>query len=144
MAADVGDQGDDPQSGKKYSFSQVDSAEISLGTLGNGVIVIMSGSAFCGTGGCPIYVYVREKARYRKVLNDSLGWAFAVVDSRTAVPNLAIASNAGGGQIVLMVYGYAEKSFQRESCETLTSKDGRTPDSWWDAEQVNIQPCAID
>ena len=117
-----------------------DSAEIALGPLGKGIIVLLS-SPYCGTGGCPIFAYVREKTGYRKVLS-SFGWAFAVVDSRDATPDLVIARNAGGGLITLLLFHYSGKTFNRPDCEILTSKAGDPPSSWWDPSLVNIEPCA--
>ena len=122
------------------SQSTVDTAEIALGPLGKGVIVLLSRSFLCGTGGCPIYAYVREKTGYRKVLS-SFGWAFAVVDSHGAVPDLVIAGNAGGARITLHLFHYAGKTFSPRACEMLTSKTGDTPSSWWDPSQVNIESC---
>src|SRR5450755_1752650 len=66
-----------------------DSAEIALGPLGKAVIVLLSSRLYCGTGGCPIFAYVREKTGYRKVLS-FFGWAFAVVDARVATTDLVI------------------------------------------------------
>jgi hypothetical protein len=120
--------------------STVDTAEIALGPLGKGVIVLLSRSLFCGTGGCPIYAYVREKTGYRKILS-SFGWAFAVVDSQGAVPDLVLAGNAGGARITLDLLHYDGRTFSTRACEKLTSKTGDTPSSWWDRSQVNIEPC---
>jgi hypothetical protein len=125
---------------QQESQSTVDTAEIALGPLGKGVIVLLSRSIFCGTGGCPIYAYVREKTGYRKVLS-SFGWAFAVVDSHGAVPDLVLAGNAGGARITLHLFHYDGKTFSTGACEMLTSKTGDTPSSWWDPSQVNIEPC---
>jgi hypothetical protein len=125
---------------QEESQSTVDTADIALGTLGKGVIVLMSRSFLCGTGGCPIYVYVREKAGYRKVLS-SAGWAFAAVDSHGAVPELVLAGNAGGARITLHLFHYDGKTFNTQACEMLTSKTEDTPSSWWDPSQVNIEPC---
>jgi hypothetical protein len=141
MAPDLSKQSDESQPNSKYTFDKVDSAAVDLGTLGKGVIVLMSGSTWCGTGGCPICIYVREKAGYRKVLNSS-GWAFAVLSSHKTVPDLVVASNAGGPQTVLTLYRYAGSTFTGQACETLTAKDGNTPGSWWDPSHVNIEPCA--
>ena len=125
---------------QEQSQSAVDTAEIALGTLGKGVIVQLSHSSFCGTGGCPIYAYVREKTGYRKVLS-SFGWAFAVVDSHGAVPDLVLPGNAGGARITLHLFHYDRKAFSTRDCEMLSSKTGDTPSSWWDSSQVNIEPC---
>jgi hypothetical protein len=125
---------------QEESQSTVDTAEIALGPLGKGVIVLLSRSPICGTGGCPIYAYVREKTGYRKVLS-SFGWAFAVVDSDGAVPDLVLAGNAGGARITLHLFHYGLKTFSKRACEMLTSKTGDTPSSWWDPSQVNIEPC---
>jgi hypothetical protein len=143
MAADLRNQGDeDPDSGKKYSFSSIDTAEVALGKLGKGVIVKMSGSFLCGTGGCPIYVYVRERGGYRKVLR-TFGWAFAVVGFKTATaPSLVIASNQGGGQMILTLYRYAGDAFTDQACDVLTWKDVNATNSWWDTSQVDVQSCS--
>ena len=125
---------------ESHSPVDVDTAEIALGPLGKGVIVALSNPLVCGTGGCPVYAYVREKTGYRKVLS-SFGWAFAVVDSHGAAPNLVIAGNAGGGRITLLLFHYDGKSFITEACEMLTAKTGDTPSSWWDPSLVNIEPC---
>jgi hypothetical protein len=126
---------------KSQSPVDFDSAEIALGPLGKGVIVLLSSRLYCGTGGCPIFAYVREKTGYRKVLS-SFGWAFAVVDSRDATPDLVIARNAGGGLMTLLLFHYSGKTFNMRTCEILTSKTGEFPSSWWDPSLVNIEPCA--
>jgi hypothetical protein len=118
-----------------------DSAEIALGPLGKGVIVLLSSRLYCGTGDCPIFAYVREKTGYRIVLSVG-GWAFAVVDSHDPTPDLVIARNAGGGLITLLLFRYSGKTFNMQACEILTSKTGDTPNSWWDPSLVNIGPCA--
>jgi len=125
---------------QEESESTVDTAEIALGPLGKGVIVRLSRSVFCGTGGCPIYAYVREKTGYRKVLS-SFGWAFAVVGSHGAAPDLVLAGNAGGARITLHLFHYDGKTFSKRACEMLASKTGDTPSSWWDPSQVDIEPC---
>jgi hypothetical protein len=142
MAAEIRNQGDeDPDSGKKYSFGSIDTADVALGKLGKGVIVKMSGSFSCGTGGCPIYVYVREKEGYRKVLR-TFGWAFAAVGSKATTPTLVIASNLGGGHMVLTLYRYAGEAFTDQACDVLTWKDVSATNSWWDTSQVNVQSCS--
>jgi hypothetical protein len=103
---------------------------------------LLSSKLYCGTGGCPIFAYVREKTGYRKVLS-SFGWAFAVVDSLDATPDLVIARNAGGGRMMLLLFHYSGKNFNMRTCEILTSKTGdEFPSSWWDLSLVNIEPCA--
>jgi hypothetical protein len=125
------------------TFDRVDTAEIALGTLGDAVVAIFSHSISCGTGGCPIYVYAREKDRYRRVLRDDLGWAYTSVRSKTAIPDLVIASNGGGGHLMLTLYRYDGAIYKRNVCEILIAKDEGFPDSWWDPSQVNIAPCTI-
>jgi hypothetical protein len=120
--------------------STVDTAKIALGSPGKGVLVRLSSSFLCGTGGCPICAYVREKTGHRKVLS-SFGWAFAAVDSHGAVPDLVLAGNGGGARITLHLFHCDGKTLGTRTCEMLTSKTGDTPSSWWDPSQVNIEPC---
>jgi hypothetical protein len=141
MAPDLSEQSDESQPNNKYTFDKVDSAVIDLGTVGKGVIVLMSGSTMCGTGGCPICIYVREKVGYRKVLS-SFGWAFAVLSSHATVPDLVIASNLSGGIIVLTLYRYFGKIFTSKGCETLTAKEGAPSGrSRFDPAAVVVSPC---
>jgi len=130
-----------------YTFESVDTADIDLGTLGKGVIVVLSESPECGTGGCPIYAYVREEARYRRVLGAkpsfALGWAFAVVKSNGAIPDLVTASHLSGDVVTLIMYRYDGSTFTRQGCENLTPKNSNaTLTSWWDSSQLNVEPCA--
>jgi len=142
--ADLRDLDEESQSGTKSAFNTVNMADIALGTLGNGVIVLMSGSFFCGTGGCPIYAYVREKDGYRKILGDKRigpgGWAFAVVNSKTRIPDLVIASNGGGGQMGLGLYRYVGDRFVLQACETLTRKAPESDAGWWEPSAVVVEP----
>jgi hypothetical protein len=125
---------------QEESQPTADTAQIALGPLGKSVIIQLSRSSLCGSGGCPIYAYVREKTGYRKVLS-SFGWAFGVVDSHGAVPDLVLAGNAGGARITLHLFHYDGKIFSMRACEMLTSKYGDEPSSWWDPSQVNIESC---
>lgn len=137
------------QSGDRLKLGSVDSADLDLGSLGKGVIVTLSDSVLCGTGGCPIYAYIREKNAYRNVLGGYKGigpngWAFAVVKSKTKIPDLVIARNNGGGQMGLILFRYSGDAFAPQACEILTAKNPTsTLSTWWDASQVNVEPCAI-
>jgi hypothetical protein len=146
-APELHDENEDSRSGKKYSFESLDTADIALGTLGKGVIVLMSGSALCGTGGCPIYAYVHEKGEYKKVLGGEkkgagpIGWAFTVVNSKTTIPDLVIARSNGGGQVALTLFRYSGDAFVPQACEILSAKNPTSTSSWWDPSQVSIEPC---
>jgi hypothetical protein len=132
---------------KKSAFESIDSASISLGKLGTGVIILVPESCVCGDANCPIYLYARAKDGYRIVLGDTRhdrgagGWAFGVVESTADVPDLVLASNAGGPQVVLTLYRYDGSRFVQQGCETLTRKQENTT-SWWNPSEVDVQPCA--
>jgi hypothetical protein len=146
VGPELRDEDEDSRSGEKYSFDSLDTTDIALGTLGKGVMVLMSGSSLCGTGGCPIYVYVSEKRGYRRVLGNKTrgpgGWAFAVVKSKTTIPDLVIAGNLGGGLMELALYRYSGDAFSKQACEILSAKNPNTPlSSWWDPSAVAVSPC---
>jgi hypothetical protein len=62
----------------KLSLDRIEMAGVSLGKLGKGVVVRMSGSCVCGaTGNCPMHAYARKKAGYRLVADGGMGWALA-------------------------------------------------------------------
>ena len=133
----------------KSKPDSVDTAGVLLGRLGKGVFVRMSGSCVCGaTGNCPIYVYAREKDKFRPVLADHgrqpHGWAFAVVSSKAEVPDLVLASNPGGGLVALTLYRYVGNKYVAVGCDTLTKKEGQESKSWWDPSAVNVRPCGSD
>lgn len=46
---------------KEPPLSELSTANVSLGRLRSGIIVKVNDSCICGTGGCPMFVYVREK-----------------------------------------------------------------------------------
>jgi len=124
----------------KLSLDRIEMAGVSLGKLGKGVVVRMSGSCVCGaTGNCPMHAYARKKAGYRLVAHGGMGWAFGVVDSQADVPDLVFASNGGGGQIGLGLYRYFGGRYVVQACETLIKKDGADA-SWWDPSAVVVSP----
>ena len=132
----------------KLSLDSIDMAGVSLGKLGKGVLVLMSGSSSCGNANCPIYVYTREEHTYREIRFDKskkrimqpYGWAFGVVDSKAEVPDLVFASNEGGPQVGLYLYSYVGDIFVLQACETLTKKDLESGASWWDPSAVAVEP----
>ena len=132
---------------KKTAFESIDSATISLGKLGTGVIILVSESCMCGSANCPIYLYAHAQDGYRIVLGDPRpgrgagGWAFGLVEAEADVPALVLASNAGGPRVVLTLYRYDGSQFVPQGCETLTRKPGNGT-SWWNPSEVDVQPCA--
>lgn len=127
---------------KESPLPELSSAHVSLGRLGSGIIVKVNDPCICGTGGCPMFVYVREKGGYRTV-SESFGWAFGVVPSETDVPDLVFASSAGGGLMTLTLQRYDGHAYVDHSCETLTAKEGfpQSQDDWWDPDKVSVSPC---
>ena len=128
------------------TFDSVDKTRLPLGKLGNGIFVATNSSCVCAKAGCPVYLYLPEKYRYRGVLSGdgevAVGWAFALVDSRSGIPDLVLASNPGHGVVVLTKYRYLGGKFVSHACEKLVAKNWPdSPNSWWIASEVNIQPC---
>ncbi len=133
--------------GEKSKFDNLAKTNITLGTLGKGVIVSTHGSCACGAAGnCAIYLYVRENERYREVLRDGkrvpYSWAFAMVDSKSGVPDLVLASNERAFQVTLTKYTYLGHKFVPMACETLTAKNSDSgPANWWNPSEVVVKPC---
>jgi hypothetical protein len=132
---------------EKPTFDSLDKTSIALGRLGNGVLVATNSRCSCGgTGNCPIYLYVREKSRYREVLGNGrwapYSWAFAVVNSKTGTPDIVLATHSSARQVSLTKYRYVGDRFVPQACETLTAKNAESgPKSWWDPNEVLVQPC---
>jgi hypothetical protein len=140
VSADLAEQ--DACDKKSPSFAQLATAKLSLGKLGDGIIVKAADTCLCGTGGCPIFVYVREEDRYRTVA-ESFGWAFGVVSTKSDIPDLAFASNEGGGRLSLILQRYEGRKFVDHACETLVSKKDfpPTPEDWFNPAFVEICLC---
>ena len=127
---------------KKLVSERIEMASLSLGKLGSGVILKVNDEILCGTGGCPLYAYIREKDGYRAVAK-SFGWAYGVVRTKSDIPDLAFASNGGGGTMTLKLQSYDGQHFVDKACETLIAKEGfpKSPDDWWDPSKVSLRPC---
>lgn len=135
--------------GKKTALECFATADVALGKLGDGVIVMGDSADMCGaTGNCAISVYVREKNRYRLVLGgekmgEPYGWAFAVVPSKRAIPDLVFAANSSVGENDLTLFRYIGDKFVERACERLLARGNPVTD-WWDPSQVKVQPCGTD
>jgi hypothetical protein len=123
---------------KQESEFTLNTADIALGALGKAVIASPTSPILCGTGGCPIYIYVRDRSGFRKVL-EYFGWAFGVANSNGKIPDIVIAANLGGGQLSLRLFRYDSTTFRSRACEVLTSHAEVSPSSWWKVSDVT--PC---
>jgi hypothetical protein len=75
-----------------HDSCEFDYALVDLGKLGKGVLTRNGNRCNCGaTGNCPIAVYVRKGDQYREIPieSDPSGWAWGIVKSDAAVPDLA-------------------------------------------------------
>lgn len=126
----------------KSTIEGLDKTGVALGRLGKGVLVTTNSRCSCGgTGNCPVHLYIRERDRYRQVLKE-LSYAFAVVNSKTDIPDIVLATNSSARQVYLTKYRYVGDRFVPQACETLTAKDTDSgPKSWWDPNEVLVQPC---
>lgn len=127
---------------KKLASERIAMAGIALGKLGSGIVLKVNDEVLCGTGGCPLYVYVREKVGYR-VVAKSFGWAYGVVATKSEVPDLAFASNGSGGRMTVTLQSYDGQHFVDKACEMLVSGDSMppTPDDWFNPAFVQVRPC---
>ena len=139
------------------TLQELRSTSISLGSLGQGVLVkAKDGSqTLCGaTGNCPIWLYIRVPTGYRQVLGQvpdrksvpyqdvgASGWAYGLLDT-DGIPDLIMATNIGGGQQALTRYRYSRGRFLEAGCETLTPKDPGGRD-WFNAAYVDIAACKV-
>ena len=132
---------------EKSMFDSLHKTSVALGTRGKGVIVSTNGSCLCGaTGNCAIYLYTREKDRYREVLRNGkripYSFAFAMVASKADVPDLVLAATESAFEVRLTQYRYVGDKFVPQACETLTAKDtGSSPKNWWNPNEVLVKPC---
>jgi hypothetical protein len=84
--------------------SQIAVARVPLGTLGDGMMVDFRGShGGCGTGGCPMWLFVRGPPGYRGVIKDG-GWGFALLPTDGPVPDIAFDWQMGAGETDVTKY----------------------------------------
>src|SRR5208282_4495232 len=68
---------------------------VDLGKLGIGIITNVHASCACTLRWvCPIYVYAREKDSYRLILNSHSDDRFALVESKTGIPDIVLTEQA--------------------------------------------------
>jgi hypothetical protein len=124
-------------------------ALVTLGRLGKGVLVRTLEPCQCGaTGNCAIHVYVRHSNTYREIPfeehREPWGWAWGVIKSSSAVPELAFGSNGGGGCQGLGLYRYSKGAFVLHASEAVRLKDeaqAASPADWWDPSAVVRPSC---
>jgi hypothetical protein len=117
-------------------MDDVNIADLNLGKLGKGVIVRFHGECGCGaTGNCTICAYVREKNRYRTVLNcdDADGYAFALAKSQNDIPDIILVRNLSSSESQLTLFRYSSGSYSPQACETSAAIEGET--------EPGIDPC---
>jgi hypothetical protein len=129
---------------KAHGACEFDYALVDLGKLGAGVLTRDEpeprGPCSCRSN-CAIEVYVWKSDQYREipVESDPSGWAWGIVKSDTAVPYLAIGSNAGGGCQIVELFRYADGKFVSQGSEALRQKNQENPGDWWTPSQVVVR-----
>lgn len=116
---------------------------VNLGKLGDAVIVKTDSPCNCGRANCAISLYVRSGAGYRVLslapaVHEPSGWAFGFLPSATGVPDIVIASAAGGLMVSLARYRYTDGKYMFGSSECIKQKDTENPGSWWNQANVVV------
>lgn len=85
-------------------------SRVSLGALGEGLVVNFLHSAACGTGGCPMWLLVRDQDAY-KVAVPGAGWGYWLKSSGGPVPDLILYWQMGVGDTDVAHYRYGGGKF---------------------------------
>lgn len=122
---------------------QFDWAPTELGKLGQGVVAATISPCNCGRANCAISLFVRKGAGYYEVPFDSRhrepsGWAFGLLESPSGVPDVVIASAAGGLMVGLELYRYVDDRFVLRSSECLKQRNPESPRGWWNQADVIV------
>ena|SRR5271166_2501448 len=118
-------------------------APVELGALGKGVVVATMPPCNCGRANCAISLYVGQAAGYREIPfgpahREPIGWAFGLLESPSGVPDVVIASAAGGFMVRLALYRYVEGRFVLRNSECLKQRNPESPGSWWSPADVLV------
>jgi hypothetical protein len=93
-------------------LNQIIVARVPLGTLGDGMMVNFRHSPSCGTGGCPMWLFLRGPQGYRNVIKEG-GWGFSLAPSgqSSSVPDIAFYWQMGAGETDVAQYHFAQGEF---------------------------------
>jgi hypothetical protein len=83
---------------------------VPLGPMGEGMMVDFRHSPSCGTGGCPMWLFLRDPQGYRNVIKNG-GWGFALLPSGGPVPDIAFYWQMGAGETDVTQYHFAQGKF---------------------------------
>ena len=92
-------------------LKQIIIARVPLGTLGDGMMVNFRHSPSCGTGGCPMWLFLRSPQGYRSVIRTG-GWGFSLVPSQSSsVPDIVFYWQMGAGETDISQYHFTQGKF---------------------------------
>lgn len=83
---------------------------VPLGSLGPGIMVNFLHSPSCGTGGCPMWLFLHGPHGYRNVIK-AAGWGFSLVASGGSVPDISFYWQMGASETDVGQYHYAHGKF---------------------------------
>lgn len=93
-------------------LKQIIIARVPLGSLGDGMMVNFRHSPSCGTGGCPMWLFLRDPQGYRNAIRTG-GWGFSLVPSgqSSSVPDIAFYWQMGAGETDVAQYHFDRGKF---------------------------------
>lgn len=119
-----------------------------LGSLGDGMMVSFSHAPACGTGGCPMWLFVRGPQGNRNVIKDG-GWGFTVLPSGSPVPDVVFYWQMGAGETDVAKYHYEQDKFNRvvahpAKCGGEDDRRGACAGRSSDSSVMSITPAEYD
>ena len=101
------DEGLDPG-----DLNWITAVRVPLGSLHGAVMVNFGHSPSCGTGGCPMWLFVRDAEGYRSLIRAG-GWGFSLQPSGGPVPDIAFYWQMGAGETDVSQFRFAKGKFVR-------------------------------
>ena len=105
-------------------FPEAGASYVSLGALGNGAILYNgdhNGDRCGATGNCEVDLVLMDHGHYR-VVSLSYGWAYAVVKSGRAVPDIFVEANMSCCSGTIMRFRFIGGKFVNDGCDYVEEK----------------------
>ena len=129
---------------KEFQCTQcetVGAKQVDLGHLGPAAIAFIYDDNNCGpTGNCDFYLFYKAETGIRSIQIDN-GWTYAIVKSKTDVPDLVFMANTSRSSVWVKIYSFVHGAFVLSGCDSVELNDSIESAYILNPKQVTIGLC---
>ena len=129
---------------KEFQCTQcetVGAKQVDLGHLGPAAIAFIYDDNNCGpTGNCDFYLFYKAETGIRSIQIDN-GWTYAIVKSKTDVPDLVFMANTSRSSGWVQRYSFVHGAFVLSGCDSVELNDSIESAYILNPKQVTIGLC---